>query len=234
MLLRGRAFGRSKQADVNEGSINTKAAEVDLNGFQKLLVGDQSRGLTLKEDSSVESGTSQEGAEVDAPFTVRSLRRAARAGYGDLIESYCDGLDALFITITHANQNTHPEFSVKQRNRWLNEVNQQLYGRRYLRRGDGLRSFFGMEYQEKRAATYGGRATVHQHGVIAGHGLGSLRRVELKARLDHLCMGFCKVELPKNRMRAINYCAKYAAKEGELDIWLPNSVTVSDFRAAAL
>ena len=207
---------------------------MDLNGFQKLLVWDQSRGLTLKADSSVDSGTSQEGAEVDAPFTVRSLRRAARTGYGDLIERYCDGLDAWFITITHANQNTHPEFSIKQRNHWLNELNQKLYGRRYLRRGEGLRSFFGLEYQEKRAATFGGRATVHQHGVIAGHGLGSLRRDEQKAKLDFLCRGFCKVELPKNRTRAINYCAKYAAKEGELDIWLPSSITVSDFRAAAL
>ena len=197
-------------------------------------MGDQSRGLALNENLNVDDDTSQEATGVDEPFTVRSLRRAVRAEYGDLIEGYCGGLDALFITITHANQNTHPEFSIKQRNHWLNELNRTLFGRRYVRNGEGLCSFFGIEYQNKRAATYGGRATVHQHGVIAGHGLGSLRRDEWKARLDHYCMGFCKVELPKNRSRAINYCAKYVAKEGELDIWLPKSITLNDFRVAAL
>jgi hypothetical protein len=175
----------------------------------------------------------QVGVEDEVPFTVRSLRRAAKNGYGDMISSYCENLPAWLVTITHGKQNTHPEFSIKMRSRWLHHLNKKVFGSNYSRRGEGFRSFFGLEFQEKRAAMYGGRATVHQHGVVAGHGLGSVRRDEQKFLLQELSRGWCRVEVPRHPVNAIRYCAKYAAKEGELDIWLPGSV-LNCFRGGSL
>lgn len=77
-------------------------------------------------------------------------------------------------------------------------------------------AFFGLEYQK--------RGTVHQHGILAGQGLWSVRRsAQCQALADH-ARGFCKIDLPRNSEKAIRYCAKYVSKEGELDIWLPQSL----------
>ena len=158
-------------------------------------------------------GTGQGGGGVDEVFTVRSLRRAARNGYGEWLASLVGDQPAWLVTITHAKQSTHPEFSVKARCQWLNDLNSEIFGRRYLRRGDGLLSAFGLEYQK--------RGTVHQHGILAGWGLLEARRSVQCAAIASLARGFCHIDLPRNSEKAIRYCAKYVSKEGELDIWLP-------------
>jgi hypothetical protein len=131
---------------------------------------------------------------------------------------------AWLITITHEKQTTHPEFSAKVRRQWLHDFNKEIFGSGYDRRGDGLLSFFGLEYQFSRAFKFGGRATVHQHGVVAGAPLVFFDRDRQKALLKDLARGWIKIDLPRQSVRAIRYCAKYAAKDGEIDIWLPRKV----------
>jgi hypothetical protein len=45
--------------------------------------------------------------------------------------------------------------------------------------------------------------------------------------LADLAIGFCKIDVPRNSVRAVRYCAKYAAKEGEIDFWLPKKIWAS-------
>jgi hypothetical protein len=147
---------------------------------------------------------------------IRTLRRSAVEGYTSLVQELTGNLEALVITITHEKQSYHWEQSGKVRRHWLNSLNKRLYGSNYNRRGEGLVSFFCFEYQA--------RGTVHQHGIIAGDTLRGISRDELKAELQHLASGFCKVELPKSRDRSIRYCVKYMAKDGDVDYWLPGSL----------
>lgn len=153
---------------------------------------------------------------VDGP---RALRRSARNGYGEWIASLVGEQPSWLVTITHQKLTTHPEFSVKARCRWLNDLNSEIFGGRYLRRGEGLMSFFGLEYQK--------RGTVHQHGVLAGWGLLEARRSVQCEAIASAARGFCKIDLPRNSEKAIRYCAKYVSKEGELDIWLPKGARLA-------
>lgn len=165
----------------------------------------------LEDDINV-NGVSQPES-VDAVVTSRTLRRDSRKGYGDFISSLVADQPAWLVTITHAKLTTHPEFSIRARRRWLNDVNTEIFGSRYLRRGEGVMAFFGLEYQK--------RGTVHQHGVLAGQGLTAVSRRQQSSGLSSHAMGFCKIELPRDSVKAVRYCAKYVSKEGELDIWLP-------------
>jgi hypothetical protein len=160
----------------------------------------------------------------DDVTTARTLRRGAKVGYGEMITELVGNRPTWLVTITHEKQTTHPEFSAKVRRQWLHGFNKEIFGSGYDRRGDGLLSFFGIEYQFSRAFKFGGRATVHQHGVVAGAPLVFFDRDRQKALLKDLARGWIKIDVPRHSVRAIRYCAKYAAKDGEIDIWLPGKV----------
>lgn len=168
----------------------------------------------MHDDCTAAVDVVQEG--VDDVVTSRTLRRAARTGYAELIASLVGDLPVWMVTITHKKQSTHPEFSVKARSRWMHRLNRDVFGSRYDRRGEGLLSFFGIEFQK--------RGTVHQHGIVAGEGLDSVSRDLQSGNLTGLAQGWCKVELPRHKVRAVKYCSKYVSKDGELDIWLPRAM----------
>lgn len=157
-----------------------------------------------------------EQVEREPEFNVHSLRREASNCYGDLITSFVGDLPVWLVTITHEKLSYHPEQSVRVRRHWLNKINQDIFGGHYDRRGEGVMSFFGLEWQK--------RGTVHQHGVIAGDGLLSQKRSDQCFYLASAARGWCRIELPRNRERGIRYCTKYLSKGGELDWWLPRGL----------
>lgn len=157
-----------------------------------------------------------EQVEAEPEFSVRSFRREASERCGDWITSLVGDQPAWLVTITHEKLSYHPEQSSRVRRHWLNQINQEIFGRHYDRRGEGVMSFFGLEWQK--------RGTVHQHGVIAGDGLLALRRSDQRLELASVARGFCRIELPRNAGRGIRYCTKYLSKGGELDWWLPRGL----------
>jgi hypothetical protein len=133
-----------------------------------------------------------------------------------LIAEFVGDLPAWLVTITHKSPTYHAEQSARIRRHFLHRLNRDIFGCHYDRRGEGLLSFFAFELQR--------RGTVHQHGIVAGEGLLSQRRSVQNLFLASLAKGFCRSELPRNQAKTIRYCAKYAAKDGEVDVWLPRGL----------
>lgn len=144
----------------------------------------------------------------------RSIRRDAGQGYGDLIIDLVGDLPVWVATMSHEKLTYHVEQSVKVRRHFMHELCKACYGSHYDRRGEGLLSFWSIEFQR--------RGTVHQHGIIAGENLLSQRRSDWKYFLQNDARGkIQRLDLPRDYKASIRYCAKYAAKGGEVDIWLP-------------
>jgi len=167
-----------------------------------------------------------EQVQAEPEFNVHSLRRESTQGYGDWMSSLIGDLPSWVVTITHEKLSYHPEQSARVRRHWLNTINQEIFGSHYDRRGEGVLSFFGLEWQK--------RGTVHQHGIIAGEGLLALRRSDQCFQLASAARGFCRIQLPRNSERSIRYCAKYLSKGGELDWWLPRGLKLQQGMAPGL
>jgi hypothetical protein len=94
----------------------------------------------------------------------------------------------------------------------VSDINRELYGRRWRKRGQGVRWVRAMEMQR--------RGVPHFHALLGGDGLDELRRLSYMDRWNQLA-GFAKIEPPKDGGAVRGYCAKYVAKGGELDLGGP-------------
>jgi hypothetical protein len=109
----------------------------------------------------------------------------------------------------------HPEHADKSFRRWVREVNQRLYGKRYLEQGKGLHWVRGLERTKA--------DVIHFHSLLGGDGLAEVNRFSLQALWER-DNGWAKIEPYDGRIEARRYLFKmrrYAAKGGELDVYLP-------------
>lgn len=117
-----------------------------------------------------------------------------------------------FCTLTFRGDAVHPEAADKRFRVWVSKINRELYGRRWRKRGQGVRWVRAMEMQR--------RGVPHFHALLGAEGLDELRRLWWMDRWNQLA-GFAKIEPPKNGGAVRGYCAKYVAKGGELDVGGP-------------
>ena len=116
-----------------------------------------------------------------------------------------------FATLTFALE-THPEAAVKKFRLWIAEMNDMLFGKRWLKHGDGVNWVRAIEYQR--------RGVIHFHALLGSAGLSELRRVFWAKRWRDIA-GFARIEPIRSGRHVRRYVAKYVTKGGEVDIGGP-------------
>jgi len=108
----------------------------------------------------------------------------------------------------------HPEQADRRYRRFLDAVNESLFGRRWRKRGQGVYSIRATEYQR--------RKVLHYH-ALAGGGVYKLRRKEWEQRwqAQDEGNGFLRIYPYDPTMGGTLYIAKYVSKGGEVDLFLP-------------
>lgn len=118
-----------------------------------------------------------------------------------------------FCTFTF-RESRHPEAAAKAFRYFANELNKSIHGKHWQRRSDG-----GVYWV--RALEWQRREVIHYHALM-----GDVEDLNAKARRlewmdwwNHPTrFGFAKIELPETRYAVANYCSKYVAKGGEVDV----------------
>lgn len=88
-----------------------------------------------------------------------------------------------------------------------------MYGKRWREQQRGSWAVRGLEFQK--------RGVIHYH-TLQGGGVSKLRRLSWKERWKEEFGGGIARILPYDRNRgAVQYVSEYAAKGGEIDIFLP-------------
>ncbi|HEU4990214.1 MAG TPA: hypothetical protein VFT41_10560 [Gemmatimonadaceae bacterium] len=114
-------------------------------------------------------------------------------------------------TLTFRHE-VHPEAADKRFRKWVAEINDRLYGRRWYERGLGVTYARGLEYQR--------RGVIHFHALLYGEGVEEQRREFWAKRWNELA-GFARIEIPRDRCAVRRYVAKYVTKGGDIDIDAP-------------
>jgi hypothetical protein len=110
----------------------------------------------------------------------------------------------------------HPEQADKRWRRFVREINRKLYGNRHYKHGDGCTWVRGMENQRRDA--------IHYHGFF-GNGVHKLRRMDFVDLWHETAEGICRIYAYDGDVNAKWYMTKYVVKEGEIDIYIPPSLT---------
>lgn len=116
-----------------------------------------------------------------------------------------------FVNLTFREE-THPEAADKKYRRFINLLNRDLYGRRYLERGEGLTWVRGLEWQR--------REVVHFHALFADAENidNKLGRFDQMRRWESLA-GIARIYPIDDKQEAvIRYVTKYVVKGGEIDV----------------
>lgn len=101
----------------------------------------------------------------------------------------------------------HPEQADKRFRRWLNKINETLFGLRYRKHGEGVYGFKAIEHQR--------RGVIHFHFLMGG-GVERLRRLtymDLWAAEN----GWARIYPYDSNQGAARYVSKYVLKGGEID-----------------
>jgi hypothetical protein len=119
----------------------------------------------------------------------------------------------LFLTLT-SNHVTHPEALHKRFRYCCHKISDDLYGRHWQRRGQGVEYVVGMER--------------HKSGLPHSHAVLRLADVDLsdasQFSLAHWQKwitetgGFCRLERPRSQADVVSYASKYVLKEGDLTL----------------
>lgn len=109
----------------------------------------------------------------------------------------------------------HPEQAEKRFNRWIRDINRELFGRRYGAHGNGVFWARGTERQERDA--------IHYHALIGG-GVRKLKRLSWMDSWHQDAEGFARIWPPADLQKSIRYVTKYQVKGGEVDIYVPPSL----------
>ena len=139
----------------------------------------------------------------------------ARAAPGAVREAWSEWLSAapwdLFLTLTDGGY-PHPEAMLKRGRYFCSKVNDNLYGRNWLKRGLGVEFVTGVELQK--------RGSCHTHSLIRlpHHDVRDREQFSL-ARWQRFATslgGFAWLEVPKSTADITAYVTKYVLKDGEL------------------
>jgi len=101
----------------------------------------------------------------------------------------------------------HPEAAGKRFRLFISMVNQELYGPRWHKKGQGVKWVRALEQQR--------RGVIHHHALIAG--VDDLRRLTWMDIWNEL-VGFSRIEPIRDDIAVRRYVSKYVVKGGELDL----------------
>ena len=110
----------------------------------------------------------------------------------------------------------HPEQANKRWLRFVRQINRKLHGNRHYKHDKGITWVRGQENQKREA--------IHYHGFF-GNGVRKLRRMDFVDIWHDVCDGICRIYAYDGRMNAKDYITKYVVKEGEIDVFIPKSLT---------
>jgi len=123
-----------------------------------------------------------------------------------------------YVTLTF-KEPRHPESCNKAFYRWIRNINEYLYGRRYRENKKGVTWIKAIEYQR--------REVVHFHCLVGGPELYKLRRLDFMKSWETDCRntqelvnGYARITKYDHSRGAINYCSKYVLKGGEVDLFI--------------
>jgi hypothetical protein len=105
----------------------------------------------------------------------------------------------------------HPEQADKCFYRLIRRLNEDVFGRRYRERGQGIYYVRALEWQR--------REVLHFHALMGG-GVSKLKRLTY---IDYWFIesGIARIEPYSSDRGAKAYLAKYVTKHGEIDIFIP-------------
>lgn len=115
-----------------------------------------------------------------------------------------------YLTLTFREE-VHPEQADRRYNRFLRQINESLFGRRFREKGQGIYHVRAIEYQR--------RGVLHFHSLMGG-GVWKLRRLSYMD-LWYSENGIARIEPYNPNLGARSYLSKYVSKGGEVDIFLP-------------
>lgn len=114
-----------------------------------------------------------------------------------------------YLTLTFREE-VHPEQADKRYRRFVRNVNEALYGKRYRKKGKGITYVRAQEWQK--------RGVLHFHALMTD--TWKLRRLSWMD-LWGKDNGFARIECYDSKLGARWYLGKYVTKSGEIDIYLP-------------
>jgi len=121
-----------------------------------------------------------------------------------------------FVTLTF-KESKHPEQADRAFFRWIRNINESLYGRRYREHNMGVTWIKCIEYQK--------REVLHFHVLVGSPMLYKLKRLdfmkvwETGSKIgDTIINGYARILKFNAHGGAINYCSKYVFKGGEVDV----------------
>lgn len=135
-------------------------------------------------------------------------KSATRAAWIEFIKRY---QYEWYLTLTFKFE-VSPEHAVRQFNHFIRKINEQVYGRRYREKKQGVHFVRVIENQQ--------RGVIHFHSLIGG-GSETLSRWEL-SRIWHSNNGIADIQPYDPSQRAIEYLTKTISKGGEIDIYHPS------------
>lgn len=115
-----------------------------------------------------------------------------------------------FATLTF-EMNVHPEAAFKRYRRFTNEINRELYGRRWEKQPHGGIHWIVATERQK-------RGVVHLHALMGDLNDLNLiaRRLTWMDRWDEMA-GFARIEAIHSGDAAIRYVTKYVIKDGDIE-----------------
>jgi len=123
-----------------------------------------------------------------------------------------------YVTLTF-KEPRHPESCDKAFYRWIRNINEYLYGRRYRENKKGVTWIKAIEYQR--------REVMHFHCLVGSPELYKLKRLDFMKLWESDCMntqeiinGYARIFKYDHSRGAINYCSKYVLKGGEVDLFI--------------
>lgn len=123
-----------------------------------------------------------------------------------------------YVTLTF-KEPRHPEACNKAFYRWIRNINQCLYGRRYREKQKGVTWIKAIEYQR--------REVIHFHCLVGSPELYKLKRLDFMKAWESDCKntqeiinGYARISKYDHNRGAINYCSKYVLKGGEIDLYI--------------
>jgi len=123
-----------------------------------------------------------------------------------------------FVTLTF-KESKHPEQADRAFYRWIWDINESLYGRRYREHNKGVTWIKCIEYQK--------RDVLHFHVLVGSPMLYKLKRLDYMKVWetggkggDIIINGFARILKFDAHRGAVLYCSKYVLKGGEIDVYI--------------
>ena len=118
-----------------------------------------------------------------------------------------------YVTLTFANDRKAPEAADKAYRLFIHKLNRAVYGVRYTRRGEGVWWVRATEHHRY-------RDVIHYHALIGG--VFNVRRLTwMDVWSNEMGEGWARIQPYDRRRGARYYLAKYIAKGGEIDLYIP-------------